>query len=189
MKSNDRNFITRLQRGKEDALEFIVDQYLAVIKGISYKVLSPLGNDGIVEECINDILLSIWNHSNKFHGDTPLEFKKWICTIAKFKAIDYYRKAKKKAELHIDISAIHVTNSAEDELVIMEDQAELIKLINQLEPVDRNIFILKYFLGLKTEEIASKLGMTHSAIDNRIYRGKKKLFTKAQNLTIGGSTL
>ena len=42
--------------------------------------------------------------------------------------------------------------SAEDELIMIEDKAELIKLINLLEPVDREIFIMKFFLGLKTEE-------------------------------------
>ena len=36
MKSNDKNFIQRLQRQKEDALEFIVDHYLPLIKGITY---------------------------------------------------------------------------------------------------------------------------------------------------------
>ena len=50
--------------------------------------------------------------------------------------------------------------SAEDELILIEDRTELIKLINLLEPVDREIFIMKFFLGLKTEEIAKKLGLT-----------------------------
>ena len=72
MKSNDKNFINRLQRQKEDALEFVVDTYLPLIKGITYKVLFPLENDGVIEECINDIFLSIWNNSNKFHGDSVI---------------------------------------------------------------------------------------------------------------------
>ena len=72
MKSNDQNFINRLQRQKEDALEFIVDTYLPLIKGVTYKVLSPLENDGVIEECINDIFLSIWNNSKKFQGDSVI---------------------------------------------------------------------------------------------------------------------
>ena len=39
MKSNEKNFIKRLKRQKEDALEFVVDTYLPLIKGITYKVL------------------------------------------------------------------------------------------------------------------------------------------------------
>ncbi|MBU8878999.1 sigma-70 family RNA polymerase sigma factor [Bacillus sp. FJAT-29790] len=186
MTSNDTNFIQRLQRQKEDALEFIVDKYLPLIKGITYKVLSPLGKNGVIEECINDIFLSIWNHSKKFRGDST-DFKKWICAIAKFKSIDYYRKFSKNAEFTLNDLEVNAEKSAEDELMIMEDKAELIKLINLLEPVDREIFIMKFFLGLKTEEISEKLGLTKSAIDNRIYRGKKKLYHKATNLNLGGS--
>ena len=188
MKSNDKNFIQRLQRQKDDALEFIVDQYLPLIKGVTFKVLGPLNNDGIVEECINDIFLSIWNNSKKFHGDST-DFKKWICAIAKFKAIDYYRKVSKRSENSLHDIEVCVEKSAEDELMLREDRAELVRLINYLEPVDRDIFIMKFFLGLKTEEIASKLSMTRASIDNRIYRGKKKLHKKAANLDLGGNVI
>ncbi|MED3572324.1 sigma-70 family RNA polymerase sigma factor [Cytobacillus praedii] len=186
MKCNENNYIQRLQHQKEDALEFIVDKYLPLMKGISQKILAPLKNEGIIEECINDIFLSIWNHAKKFHGDET-DFRKWICSIAKFKAIDYYRRTTNKKEFARDIIVEHVEKSAEDELLLMEDKSDLIRLINQLEPVDRKIFIMKFFLGLRTEEISLRLGLTESSISNRIYRGKKKLHIKAANLDLGGN--
>ncbi|KEK24673.1 sigma-70 family RNA polymerase sigma factor [Bacillus gaemokensis] len=188
MKSNEKNFIKRLQRQKEDALEFIVDTYLPLIKGITHKVLIPLKNDGLIEECINDVFLSVWNNANKFHGN-PDDFKKWIAAIAKFKAIDYYRKANKKVEITSDEVDLNTGKSAEDELIVMEDRDELMKLIHELEPVDQKIFIMKFLLGLKTEEIGEKLDLTRAAIDNRIYRGKKKLQKNATNLSLGGSVI
>ncbi|MGG2091997.1 sigma-70 family RNA polymerase sigma factor [Bacillus sp. S13(2024)] len=188
MKSNDTNFIRRLQRQKEDALEFIVDTYLPLIKGITYKILAPLENKGVIEECVNDIFLSIWNNSKKFHGD-QVDFKKWICAIAKFKAIDYYRKSVTNVELPQNYMDLNAEKSVEDELILIENRNELIKLINQLEPVDREIFIMKFLLGLKTEDIAEKFDLTRAAIDNRIYRGKKKLHKNATNLNFGGSVV
>lgn len=77
--------------------------------------------------------------------------------------------------------------SAEDELILLEKRTELIKLVNQLEPVDREIFIMKFFLGFKTEEIAKKLGLTNTSVDNRVYRGKKKLYQKVTTLELGES--
>ena len=76
-------------------------------------------------------------------------------------------------EFSSDYMDLNPEKSAEDEFIIMEDRAELIKFINQLEPVDRKIFIMKFFLGIKTEEIGKKLGLTRAAIDNRVYRGKR----------------
>ncbi|OMF24133.1 RNA polymerase subunit sigma-70 [Paenibacillus sp. FSL H8-0548] len=186
MKFNDKNVIQQLQRRNEDALEYIIDTYLPLIKGVIHKVLSPLENEGMIDECINDTFLSIWSHSKKFHGEAT-DFKKWICAIAKYKAIDYYRKAAKNVEFTSNDIVWNTEKSAEDELILMEDKSELIKIINQLEPVDRNIFIMKFFLGFRTEDIAAKLGLSNTAIDNRIYRGKKKLYSKAVHLNFGGS--
>lgn len=184
MKTNEANFIKRLQRQKEDALEFVVDTYLPIIKGITYKVLGPLKNEGVIDECINDIFLSIWDNSKKFKGDS-IDFRKWICTIAKFKAIDYYRKASKQVEFSSEYMDVNADLSAEEELILLEDRTELIKLVNQLGPTDREIFIMKFFLGLKTEEIANKLGLTNASIDNRVYRGKQKLNKKVISLELG----
>ena len=86
MKSNEKNFIKRLQRQKEDALEFVVDTYLPLIKGITHKVLLPVQNDGLIEECVNDIFLSIWNNANKFHGE-PNDFKSGLRQLRSLKQL------------------------------------------------------------------------------------------------------
>ena len=188
MKSNETNYIKRIQRQKEDALEFVVDMYLPIVKGITHKVLRPLKNEGAIDECINDIFLAVWDHSKKFKGDSN-DFRRWICTIAKFKAIDYYRKTSKKVEFSSEHMDVNAGLSAEDELILLENRNELLKLINQLEPIDREIFIMKYFLGLQTAEIAKQLSLTNTSIDNRVYRGKKKLNKKVTNLELGESRI
>ena len=77
MKVNEKNFIKRLQKGKEDALEWAYDKYIPLIKGIVSKVLLRFEDKGIIDECINDIFLSVWNHCDKFTGDEN-NFKNWI---------------------------------------------------------------------------------------------------------------
>lgn len=174
MKCNETNYIKRLKKGKEDSLEFIIDKYLPLIKGITYKVLSPLKNDGYIEECINDVFLSIWDNRDKFNGN-DIEFKKWIAAISKFKAIDYYRKELRNKEIVSDEIDFSHSNLVEDEIINKEDRKELISLINLLGPVDKDIFIMKFFLGISSEKIAKKLCVTKASVDNKIYRGKKKL--------------
>lgn len=48
---------------------------------------------------------------------------------------------------------------------------------------------MKFFLGVKTEDIAARFGLTRAAIDNRVYRGKKKLQQQATELKLGGNLL
>lgn len=174
MRANDSNYIKRLKSRKEDAMEFVVDKYLPLVKGVTYKVLSSTYNEVAIEECINDVFLSVWENISKFNGDDK-EFKSWICAIAKYRAIDYYRKASKNLEIAVDKIDEGQSNSAEEEVIIKEDKNEVMKLIDTLEPMDRDIFIMKFFLGEKNEDIARKFNVTKAAIDNRVYRGKKRL--------------
>lgn len=177
MRANNSNYIKRLKAKKQDALEFIVDKYLPLVKGVTHKVLSSSGNKELIEECINDIFLSVWNNGDKFNGEEE-EFKKWICVIAKFRAIDYYRKSSSNLEVAVDEVKEGETDSAEEQAIINEDWEELMKLLNCLDNMDREIFIRKFFLGERSEDIANHFKVTKASIDNRIYRGKKKLREK-----------
>lgn len=177
MKLNETNYIQRLRKGDENALDYIVDQYLPLVKGTVRKVLRQFNDSGLIEECINDIFLSIWNNADKFKGKTE-DFKKWIFTISKFKAIDYYRSKIKGAKVVLETIEILGDTSAEDEIVILENKNEIMRLLDNLEPMDRKIFVLKFILGYKSTEIATKLNITKSAVDNRIYREKRKLKKK-----------
>jgi RNA polymerase sigma-70 factor (ECF subfamily) len=178
MKVNDKNFIKKLQKGREDALEWTYDKYIPLVKSIVFKVLIRFDDNGIIEECINDIFLSVWNNCDKFSGDED-NFKNWICSVAKFKAIDYYRNLINKSEIILDCIDLETKNTLEEEILINENRKDVMNLLDELESVDKEIFIMKYFLGLKAEEIGKRLKLSKSSVDSRIYRNKKKLKEKA----------
>ena len=170
MKSNETNFIKRLQSGKEDALDYIVDRYLRLIKSVVQQVLRPIQREELIGECVNDVFLSAWQNARKFRGGDENAFKNWICAVAKYKAIDYYRKSAKNLEMASEFLEIPLQASRE------EDVEDLVnELLHELEPIDRKIFIMRFLLGFSAEETAEQLSLSKSAVDNRIYRGKKKL--------------
>jgi RNA polymerase sigma-70 factor (ECF subfamily) len=178
MKVNDKNFIKRLQKGKEDALEWTYDKYIPLVKSVVCKILVKFDDNGVIEECINDVFLSVWNNCSKFQGDEN-NFKNWICSIAKFKAIDYYRSLVNKSKVILESIDLEERNTLEDEILLNENQEDVMKLLNELEFIDKEIFVMKYFLGLKAEEIGKRLDLSKSSVDSRIYRNKKKLKEKA----------
>ncbi|WP_134686726.1 sigma-70 family RNA polymerase sigma factor [Brevibacillus migulae] len=178
MRSNERNYIERLLRRQEDALTFIVDKYFGLVKGTVYKVLGPLERREEVEECINDVFLAIWNHAGQFEGNTD-DFKRWVYKIAKYQAIDYYRRLKRREEVTLEENVLVQERSTEDQVLLNEDKRELLAYIHTLPPLDRKIFAMKYFLGIKSDDIARQLGLTRTAVDNRVFRGKKKLTEQA----------
>ncbi|MGR3764063.1 sigma-70 family RNA polymerase sigma factor [Rossellomorea sp. NS-SX7] len=178
MKSSSTNFITRLKKQKEDALEFIIEAYMPLVKTIAAKILHSMKEPDI-DECINDVFLTVWQNAHQFQGE-PQDFKKWIGMIAKYKAIDRYRQAKKRIEREqsdVMLSEKESTIRTEESILKREERNELLAAISQLKDHDRDIFMMKYYLELSNGEIADSLGLTKAAIDNRLYRGKKILAT------------
>lgn len=183
MKITNENFIKRFKKGKEAAFEYVVDVYIGSVKAVVYNTLGSYNDTQLIEECINDTFLGAWDNAKQFDGDAE-DFRRWICTIAKFKAVD---KQRKKMRMHnpteITDSQLKPENSAESEFMGKETTREVLILLDNLKELDRDIFIMKYFLEMKNEEIAKQLGLTKAAVDNRLYRGKKII----QQTQMGGS--
>lgn len=54
----------QLRKRNEKALYFIIDQYGGLIKSIIQKHLASFQD--VQEECMDDVLLAIWNHIEKY---------------------------------------------------------------------------------------------------------------------------
>lgn len=173
-KCHEGNYIKRLKRKKEDALEFIIDRHLGMVKGCVTKVLGPTSQVEAIGECMNDIFLAIWEHADQFQGEEE-DFKRWVYRIAKYQAIDYYRRLSRKQEVALEEENLGQVRSSEEEVILSENREELLELMKTLGPLDQRIFILKYFLEIGSEEIGRQVGLSRTAVDNRLYRGKKKL--------------
>ncbi|WP_369436018.1 hypothetical protein [Lysinibacillus fusiformis] len=68
MTSMERTFIKRLKKQKEDALEYVIHIYMPLVKGIAINILQPLGKIDAVDDCVNDVFLSVWQHAQQFEG-------------------------------------------------------------------------------------------------------------------------
>lgn len=92
MKITEQNVVEQLHKKNEKALFYAVDQYGGFIKAMIKKYLGNL--EMIQDECLDDVLLLIWNNSIHF-DPSKNTFKNWIAAITKHKAIDYQRQYQK----------------------------------------------------------------------------------------------
>lgn len=180
MKISKDNLLPQLKSKNPKALDSLVDVYGNLLYKVIYNVIGSYGDTGIVEECLNDVLLNIWNNINKFSGEES-KFPKWICVIAKYKAIDYQRKISKyKKTTDIDDCILISDLLVEEELINEENSTELLKYINLMEPLDKKIFIMKYFLDESINNIAKSLNLARGSVDSRLSRGRRFLKLKLQ---------
>lgn len=85
---NKGNFLKQLKKKNEKALDYVIDSYSDVIFKVAYGVLN---NRQLSEECVNDVLLKIWDNIHHFNKDED-KFYPWILAITKYTAIDILRK-------------------------------------------------------------------------------------------------
>lgn len=175
-----------LRKRNPKAVDYVIDEYGNLLYTVIYSVLGSFNDEGFIEECMNDVLLSIWNNIEKFKGEED-KFKSWICAIARFKAIDFMRKRYKEASFEdVENVTLFSNEDVEEEILVKENRAELIEIINTLGEPDRTIFIKKYFLGYSSEKIAGDLNTTKGNVNTRLCRGRKTLRDRLENDLVGG---
>ncbi len=174
----EESFIYELICQNEKALEYVVDNYGWVIKSVVNKQLGNLTNYS--EECVNDVLLEIWNNISSFNPEKS-SFKNWIAVISKFKAIDYQRKYIKDLERQTTDETLEtlVDNNASVDKNILEQEirSEIDKMLVHLNDTDRYLFLQAYEEEKRVKDIAFETGLKESIIYNKLSRSRKKLIS------------
>lgn len=165
---SDESIIKGILIHDEKAFEIMIDKYGGLIKSIvSYHLFSLKDYQ---DECVNDILLSIWQNI-KSYDESKNTLKNWIGAVSKYKCIDYKRKYyKNQCFDELDENIVDARNDFENEL---EDEIE--SILCYLKEEDRVLFLRYYILGEKINEIAEETDSTPAFLFNRLSRGRKKL--------------
>ncbi|MBU3108737.1 sigma-70 family RNA polymerase sigma factor [Clostridium gasigenes] len=169
---NKDNFIIRLRKKDLIALDYLVDNYSNLVLKVSYSVLNNLN---LSEECTNDVMLKAWDNIKSFKGDINM-FPKWLVVITKRHAIDIIRKEKKHnknvcLDDEIRLNKKDVADEVEEKLVIEGIHLE----INKLDNTSKDVIVRRILKNQKVNEISKELGISETAVSNRLSRGKKKL--------------
>lgn len=169
MKITEDNVVQQVAEGNENALSFVIQTYGGLLNTIIRRYM--YGNHQDFEECMDDVLLAIWQHINSYDPQKN-EFKQWVAAIAKFKAIDYQRKADRirnktvAAEINDDLYPSSTQPSYEEEVE---------ELLSGLSQKERTIFAKYYLEEIPLREIASQFQEKESWVHNKLSRGRKKL--------------
>jgi len=152
--------------------DFYNKYYLGVKKFVSQKI----DDEGVVEELTNDIMMAAIMCRPNFDGKCN-EFS-WICSIAKHKIIDYYRKKKLKTILFsVSPNFEEIADKAltpERDVLKNELKEEIKKTFKELGKGYKDILRLKYIEEMKISEIAKSLKLTIKAVESKLIRAKKK---------------
>lgn len=173
MKITEENFVEQMKKRNEKSLEYVIDNYVWILKTVIKRHLFYLPN--YYDECMNDCLLSIWENIH-YYDPGRSSFKNWIGGIAKYKSIDYVRKYLKDLENeNIEDMNLPVEDNSLKEMLSKEISEETERLLSSLSKEDREIFKNIYFEDKDINQVSKDTGLSKPILYNRLSRGKKKI--------------
>lgn len=166
---HDELLIKYIKKRNLKGMDILIDNYGGLITSVVRRTLGTLIN--YEEECINDVLLSIWESIEGYDKDKNT-FKNWICAIAKYKSINYKKRYLAKYEqLEISEEIYYI----DKQLLNMEIEEGINDILSCLNEKDKELFLKYYIEGYELSEIAKENKTNITNLHSRLSRGRKKV--------------
>ena len=184
-----RELAVMMQKSPVDCHKALVKEYGRYVYAIAYNKLRGCGTNEDIEECVSDVFADLFM---KCEYDLSYEndIKYLIATIAKRKAIDYFRSLSARGS-HIaendedDMRELASDFSVDEHVDRSELRRVLLDKIDELGEPDSTILIQKFYYNRNSKEIAESVSMTATAVRQRCSRAMDKLRTKLAEVGIG----
>ena len=178
MKNGDVKLIQRVLEGDDTAFSTLVRKYQ---KSVHALVWRKIGDFHIAEDLTQDTFLKAYQKLATLKA--PQSFASWLYVIATNHCKTWLRKKRLSTQALQDTGTVELERAAyagyvieENEQRITDVQHEVVKkLLAKLQESDRTIITLYYLGEMTYEEISQFLGVSVSAVKNRLYRARQSL--------------
>ena len=175
---DDKKIIGLFLARDENALRAVEQKY----GGLCYYVAENiLGRHEDCEECVNDVLLALWQ---SIPPEEPENLRAFTAKLTRNRAIAKRRDQNSRGRGKITVVSDECLDFLDDggDLLTEFESRRMGKVISEflaeVEEDARDVFVLRYFLGMKLEAIAKETGFTLGKVKMSLARTKKKLMEK-----------
>ncbi|WP_338409825.1 sigma-70 family RNA polymerase sigma factor [uncultured Flavobacterium sp.] len=168
--------IEKAKTGDQVAFTFLLDFYWNEVYGFMIKrTENETDTEDIAIETFAKAFDKIGTYNSEFGFNT------WLITIAKNVHIDMLRKKKllvfveNNDKINYANTIADESSSAEDELIIEQNLAQLLLCIKKMKPAYQEVIQMRYFQEMSYQEIANQLNQPLNNVKIKLLRGKKIL--------------
>jgi RNA polymerase sigma-70 factor (ECF subfamily) len=175
MNHDEANLISRCQKGDQDALKEIFDQYREKVYRIAYGVVRHR-EDAL--DIVQEVFIKLFRSIKNFEGKS--RFYTYLYRMAMNTAIDHSRKMKKISMSSIDeeggFTPVDAVENRPDRIAAKKELGEmLIKAMDNLPDDQRATLIFREVEGLSYRETAEATGCSIGTVMSRLHYGRKKI--------------
>ncbi len=152
------SLVAALRRGDRSAFDRLYRMYAPLVHGI---LLARVPRDD-VDDLVQDVFLSVIQNLHSLRDD--LAFGGWLATLARNRAVDFYRQTRRTEEIPPDIPAASTTEAR-------VAAKQILAVVRSLPDTYRETLVLRLVEGMTGPEIAAYTGMTHASVRVNLHRG------------------
>ena len=142
--------------------------------GVYRFIVKNIRNTQDAEDIVQSAFEKLWINRERV---TPLKAKSYLYTVAYHQMIDVIRKENKKPTTNEYMEVDQVTHQTSSEL-----KQNLLSAINQLNPTQKSLVLLKDYEGYSYQEIGEIMNLSESQV--KVYLHRARLFLKTQLLEL-----
>lgn len=169
-----KQMITLLNARDEQALQLLSTHFGRLLTSLARRIL---GSDEDAEECVNDVLLEVWN---TIPPAAPGSVSSYACMLTRRTAIDRLRisNAQKRGGGEL-CASLDELGELEVELEEDGNETEVTEVIEMfldgLSRQDRYLFVGRYYFFEDVTSLAHRLGIRPGAASRRLLRMRREL--------------
>jgi RNA polymerase sigma-70 factor (ECF subfamily) len=171
-----------VRQGRRDAFEELGERYRAALLRVAR---GKLGRADWAEDAVQETLLAAFRFAQSY--DERYGFRTWLWTILLNQCRAHQQRLGRRAQFEIQADGADAAPTEAacsqpgplTQLLARERHEQLERLLGQLSAAQADALRLRFFGGLKFEEIAAATGCSLSTAKNRVRWGLLRLSTLA----------
>jgi RNA polymerase sigma-70 factor (ECF subfamily) len=180
MHLDDGQLMRRIQEGEFSFFEILVERYRPALLRVANGML---GDAALAEDVVQETFLAVFASRHTFNP--TFHFRTWLWTIL-LNLCHRQRKRRARRPQVVSRSTLSASDRANiadpstpetalAALLVRERGAQLQRLLNDLPDAQADAIRLRFFAGLKYEEIARSMGVSLGGAKLRVRGGLRRL--------------
>lgn len=166
----DYELLVRLREKEQAALETAIQRYSRYVAAVVKKTIGSRGTKQDLEELTSDAFVALWVNAGKLRDDSDLKY--WLGVVARNASLRRLKQLGRQVPLESERS---FSRSLEEQVEGEERQKLIRQAVDDMEPIDREIFLRHYFWHQPVAQIAEEMNKNTAAVKSRLSRGREKL--------------
>lgn len=184
MTATEAQWIAEARSGDKEAFSKLVEKYQRPVFSVCYRML---GTPTAAEDAAQEAFIRAYQALDRY--DPKRSFATWLLSIASNYSIDQLRKKKvtilsMDSDKHAWLAPPDPGPSPEKVALEKEKSALVQSILAELNETDRAAVILQYWHDYSYDEIAETLDLSSSAVKSRLFRARKLMAEKWQDMQL-----